>query len=206
MPEEKGKLHPREWELEWISSISDDEIRAIVAEELGYQFINELTPAQEELIPVYRKEWEAIALFIEPINRDRADAADFRRQLNRQLEWHLSSRITSRRLHELHEQLFAQLENEFGGEFRRKGGFSEFHRLVYADELWTIHLAPIEFYFEVLHWDNIWQKKWPVLKSLVRECGWIFPFERFCLICDRPRFISFDNEQVRIEFADGYSL
>jgi internalin A len=50
-------------------------------------------------------------------------------------------------------------------------------------------------------------------KQLLEECGWIFPFENICLVCDRPLHIRFDAEnrlhaegEPAIAFADGYSL
>ena len=50
-------------------------------------------------------------------------------------------------------------------------------------------------------------------QQLFEECGWIFPFEKICIICDRPLHIRFDsaNElhaegEPAIAFADGYSL
>jgi internalin A len=48
---------------------------------------------------------------------------------------------------------------------------------------------------------------------LFEDCGWIFPFENICLVCDRPLHLRFDsaNElhaegEPAIAFADGYSL
>jgi internalin A len=50
-------------------------------------------------------------------------------------------------------------------------------------------------------------------QQLFEECGWIFPFENICLVCDRPLHLRFDsaNElhaegEPAIAFADGYSL
>jgi internalin A len=50
-------------------------------------------------------------------------------------------------------------------------------------------------------------------KQLFEDCGWIFPFENICLVCDRPLHLRFDsaNElhaegESAIAFADGYSL
>jgi internalin A len=50
-------------------------------------------------------------------------------------------------------------------------------------------------------------------QQLFEDCGWIFPFENICLVCDRPLHIRFDsaNElhaegEPAIAFADGYSL
>ncbi|MEG4800056.1 leucine-rich repeat domain-containing protein [Microcoleus sp. ARI1-B5] len=50
-------------------------------------------------------------------------------------------------------------------------------------------------------------------KQLLEHCGWILPFEKICVICDRPIHLRFDSEnrphaegEPAIEFADGYSL
>ena len=50
-------------------------------------------------------------------------------------------------------------------------------------------------------------------QQLFEDCGWILPFEKICLVCDRPLHIRFDsaNElhaegEPAIAFADGYSL
>lgn len=44
-------------------------------------------------------------------------------------------------------------------------------------------------------------------------CGWVFPYEGFCFVCDRPIKISVDSQDYlhaegkpAIEFTDGYSL
>lgn len=48
---------------------------------------------------------------------------------------------------------------------------------------------------------------------LVANCGWIYPFANTCIVCDRPRILSFDSQHrlhaeggPAIQFADGYSL
>ncbi len=50
-------------------------------------------------------------------------------------------------------------------------------------------------------------------KQLLEHCGWIFPFKKICVICDRPLHLRFDSENLphaegepAIAFADGYSL
>ncbi|MEG4252316.1 DUF6745 domain-containing protein, partial [Microcoleus sp. Pol10D4] len=50
-------------------------------------------------------------------------------------------------------------------------------------------------------------------KQLFEHCGWIFPFEKFCAVCDRPRHLRFDSEnrlhaegEPAIEFADGWNF
>ncbi len=50
-------------------------------------------------------------------------------------------------------------------------------------------------------------------QQVFEECGWILPFEKICLICDRPSHLRFDSEnrlhaegEPAIAFADGYNL
>ena len=50
-------------------------------------------------------------------------------------------------------------------------------------------------------------------QQLFEECGLILPFDKICIICDRPLHLRFDSEnrlhaegESAIAFADGYSL
>ena len=63
---------------------------------------------------------------------------------------------------------------------------------------------------------NISQKAQEILRSqklLFEHCGWIFPFEKMCFVCDRPRHLRFDSHnrlhaegKPAIEFADGWKF
>ena len=63
---------------------------------------------------------------------------------------------------------------------------------------------------------NISEKAQEILRSqklLFEDCGLIFPFEKICAVCDRPRHISFDSQnrlhaegEPAIEFADGWNF
>ncbi|HEY9829506.1 MAG TPA: leucine-rich repeat domain-containing protein, partial [Stenomitos sp.] len=51
------------------------------------------------------------------------------------------------------------------------------------------------------------------LKQLFLSCGWIFPYEKVCVVCDRPRILCFDNQErlhaeasPAIQYADGWSV
>ena len=70
----------------------------------------------------------------------------------------------------------------------------------------------VDFYVSVLNY-SYRKKRWETLQSLSRFCGWISPFEKFCIVCDRPLHLRFDNQnrlhaegEPAIEFTDGYSL
>ena len=50
-------------------------------------------------------------------------------------------------------------------------------------------------------------------KLLFEHCGFIFPCEKICLVCDRPRHLRFDSQnrlhaegEPAIEFADGWNF
>ncbi|MEG4839934.1 leucine-rich repeat domain-containing protein [Microcoleus sp. B9-D4] len=50
-------------------------------------------------------------------------------------------------------------------------------------------------------------------KLLFEDCGLIFPFEKICVVCDRPRHLRFDSQnrlhaeaEPAIEFADGWNF
>ena len=56
-------------------------------------------------------------------------------------------------------------------------------------------------------------KRWNTYQQLIQHTGWIFPFERTCLVCVRPTHLSFDSEQrlhgegnPAIEYVDGFSM
>ncbi|MGB3650539.1 MAG: DUF6745 domain-containing protein, partial [Rivularia sp. (in: cyanobacteria)] len=77
---------------------------------------------------------------------------------------------------------------------------------------WAILGCILDFCISVLgvgH-DN---KKWEVIKDLIRYCGFIFQFEKVCISCNRPSKLSFDTEnrlhgegEPAIQFRDGYSV
>ena len=63
---------------------------------------------------------------------------------------------------------------------------------------------------------NLSQKAQEILrgqKLLFEHCGWIFPYEKICAVCDRPRHLRFDSQnrlhaegEPAIEFADGWNF
>ncbi|MEG4912064.1 leucine-rich repeat domain-containing protein [Microcoleus sp. B13-B6] len=63
---------------------------------------------------------------------------------------------------------------------------------------------------------NLSQKAQKILrcqKQLFEHCGLIFPFEKICAVCDRPRHLRFDSQnrlhaegEPAIEFADGWNF
>ena len=57
------------------------------------------------------------------------------------------------------------------------------------------------------------RQKWQVLQELMQHCGFIFQFEKVCVVCERPCKLSFDQKNLlhadkepAMQFADGYSV
>ncbi|MEH1944632.1 MAG: DUF6745 domain-containing protein [Nostoc sp.] len=57
------------------------------------------------------------------------------------------------------------------------------------------------------------QEIWKILQNICKHCGRIFADDNICMICDRPKKLSLDNQnrlhaegEPAIEFTDGYSL
>jgi hypothetical protein len=78
--------------------------------------------------------------------------------------------------------------------------------------IWAELAARCDFCLSVLKC-KYHRRRWQALKSLTTHCGWIFPYEKTCIVCDRPRILSFDSQHrlhaeggPAIQFADGYSL
>ncbi|GET42370.1 leucine-rich repeat domain-containing protein [Microseira wollei] len=57
------------------------------------------------------------------------------------------------------------------------------------------------------------QEAFHCLNQLFEHCGWIWAYEKVCIVCDRPTQLFFDNQnrlhaegKPAIQFSDGYSL
>ncbi len=79
-------------------------------------------------------------------------------------------------------------------------------------EVWACDVSLLEFCFSVLNCPCE-QEKWELLQALIMNCGWIYPFENTCIVCERPIKLSFDNQdrlhaegKLAIQFADGWGL
>ncbi|OUL19387.1 ankyrin repeat domain-containing protein [Nostoc sp. 106C] len=78
-----------------------------------------------------------------------------------------------------------------------KGGFFDFHFSVVSHRLFQ----PYD------------EDAWEVFQKLVKSCGWIIPFEKICLVCDRPSQFLFNSEnllhaegEAAVKFIDGNGL
>lgn len=143
-----------------------------------------------------------------------------RSQLNRTLE----NQIYSQLYNPLYEQLIGQFQIHVKDEVYAKLAkrlSSEFHKIFVRipynnnwilSELSACHGSWVDFCIEVLGLECD-RSLYSAFKALVENCGWIYPFEKKCFVCDRPRKINFNSEyllhaagQPAIEFADKFSV
>lgn len=118
----------------------------------------------------------------------------------------------------LKRQMWSSLANQFGLqvgkslwlELRKQLGSQNDNCI--QPELWAPHGSFFDFFISVLNCEYP-PTKWEALESVVRECGWIFPWRKTCFVCDRPSKLSFDNQrllhaeaQPAIQFTDGFCL
>ncbi|MEG4851477.1 leucine-rich repeat domain-containing protein [Microcoleus sp. B5-D4] len=121
------------------------------------------------------------------------------------------------------DSTLSSLINELVGSYARSqrtmGNFFPLHLLFLKSPV-----APTSFFKEIYltQWYissfgvNISEKAQEILRSqklLFEHCGFIFPFENFCAVCDRPRHLRFDSQnrlhaegEPAIEFADGWNF
>jgi hypothetical protein len=78
-------------------------------------------------------------------------------------------------------------------------------------ELWVLHGALLDFCTLVLGCKHD-IAHWQAFQLLTQHCGWIYPYQRVCIICDRPSQFSFKLnsssylEIVSIVYKDGNNL
>ncbi|WP_449417884.1 DUF6745 domain-containing protein [Phormidium nigroviride] len=105
-------------------------------------------------------------------------------------------------------QLWSQLSLQLSQKLGRKR--MSFHHWEIASETFNF-MSAYDFCISLLNCSYN-QSIWKLCQDLAK-LGWIYPFENTCIVCDRPRILSFDNQHrlhaegtPAIQFADGYSL
>ncbi|MGE5658167.1 MAG: DUF6745 domain-containing protein [Actinomycetota bacterium] len=142
-----------------------------------------------------------------------------RTQLKRELENELYKQLYNPLYNQLMSQLYILLMSELYSQFNHKlvGQFYSFLRIQFDDncvvsELSNCHGSWVDFCISALNLECDYDK-WAVFQSLAKDCGWIYPFDQICFVCDRPVKLSFDEQQrlhaegePAVQFADGFSI
>ncbi|PMB15214.1 DUF6745 domain-containing protein [Fischerella thermalis] len=99
--------------------------------------------------------------------------------------------------------LYHQLQNELGKQYD-----SNF----IPAATFCSYCSWLEFWKSALNYTAD-QELLQLFQSLAKSCGWIFPYKRVAVVCDRPTKLCFDSNnrlhaegETAIEFADGYNL
>lgn len=143
-----------------------------------------------------------------------------RYQLGSELQNQLYSQLYNRLydpIYQLHSQIKDELLNRFIGELDSSDWDSILNRQFYnnnciVSELSAFNGSWVDFCISVLNLEFD-RPLYSAFKSLVENCGWIYPFEKMCFVCDRPIQLHFDSEyllhalcQPAVEFADKFSV
>ena len=79
-------------------------------------------------------------------------------------------------------------------------------------ELWAVYSSLYDYYIGALNCQYS-DRAWDLFHGVVSQCGWLFPYEKVCVVCDRPRELYFDEENhlhaegfPAIVFADGFNI
>lgn len=143
-----------------------------------------------------------------------------RSKLDRKLENEIYSQLYNplypQLINQLHihvkDEIYTKLATDLGARFNQFFVNITYNNNWIFSELSACHGSWVDFCIEVLELECD-RPLYSAFKALVENCGWIYPFEKKCFVCDRPRRLNFDSEyllhalcQPAIEFADNFSL
>jgi len=171
----------------------DSPLRAL--EQLGHRLEDGVASEIDHGLPV-KQQLESQVLF----------------QIKKQLEDQIKLQLRSK----MRMVLYSPVQSEMESYLERTGDltvqYSKQLSEKIAPELWGFASSLYDYYIAVLNCQYS-RENWDLFQGIVRNCGWMFPYEKICLMCDRPRVLSFDDanrlhsEASRaIEFADGFGI
>lgn len=144
----------------------------------------------------------------------------------------LRLQVSQKLLIEIYDFLYNPLHNELMGQFHNylvrelEGAFKTIlsgqsngflMSQLYGDncivsELSACHGSWVEFCISVLQLDYD-AEKWEGFRLLTETCGWVYPFETVCLVCNRSQKIYWNSQgqlhcetAPALEFADKFSV
>ncbi|MCP6762372.1 MAG: hypothetical protein NHB32_27305 [Fischerella sp. CENA71] len=102
-------------------------------------------------------------------------------------------------LSELYHQLQIELGEQYDSNFIPAANFCSY-------------CSWLDFWKSALNYTGD-QELLQLFQSLAKSCGWIFPYKKVAVVCDRPTKLCFDRDnhlhaegETAIEFTDGYKL
>ncbi len=190
-----------------------------VEEQLKEQLLYSLSNLKDEVIFVMKQE---LNVFIDKLNKQLESELE-----NELLNTPLTQQSTLQWKNDLHKFNWNRLPAKVKQTWMQLNGDPQVNaklarlvqirnKIVYGGidcAEWALEGSCFDFKFSVLNLEPESSKKWEIFQSIVKSCGWIFPFEEMCFVCDRPQILSFDSQNrlhaegsPAIQFADGFSL
>ncbi|WP_333024765.1 MULTISPECIES: DUF6745 domain-containing protein [unclassified Microcoleus] len=151
-----------------------------------------------------------------------------RSELESQLQRQLPSQLENQLYNALQRQLWTSLCDELGKEIYRR--FSQHlsgtrSKEIYwqtlgkqlnnciQPELWAGCGSLLDYCISVLNLPHSCGRNWLVFQSIVRDCGWIYPYDKVCVACEKPIALCVDSNyrlhaqgKPAVQFADGFSI
>ncbi|TAG32657.1 MAG: hypothetical protein EAZ33_30715 [Oscillatoriales cyanobacterium] len=114
-----------------------------------------------------------------------------RGQLENQLKRQLQNQLENELYTQLQSQLWSPLRDHLAMEIASKLPIDL--RGCIQPELWASGGSLLDFCISVLNCAHSYGNIWTIFQSLVKTCGWIFPYDKVCVVCEKPIALSADS-------------
>jgi hypothetical protein len=232
-PEQEAliSIYRKKWQKIGLSAERLDRERTVTAVKLAYTNSGEPEPeivfcesplaALKELRMrslKYRHQQLYTHLVQQPLDHlkqklDKRYSQESRNYLHTQLNPNLCCRLVGRLPTLLEEQLILLANSNSGTE---KISAKLLLDNIIHPEMWVRCASWFDYCASVLGLvqpQSKWGLRWQIWQDLLINCGWIFPYNRICFVCERPLSMRFDElgqphaeAQPAIEFIDGLKL
>ncbi|WP_366516569.1 DUF6745 domain-containing protein [Microcoleus sp. PH2017_20_SFW_D_A] len=123
-----------------------------------------------------------------------------KRQLQNQLENELYTQLQSQLWSPLRDHLAMEIASKLPIDLRgQRARYLHYTHLnkqldnCIQPELWASGGSLLDFCISVLNCAHSYGNIWTIFQSLVKTCGWIFPYDKVCVVCEKPIALSADN-------------
>lgn len=137
-------------------------------------------------------------------------------ELENQLYNALARQFWSSQREDLASEISIKLSQQFSGQRSRKIHWETIGKQTnncIQPELWAACGSLLDFCISVLNLPHSYGKNWIIFQSIVRDCGWIYPYDKVCVVCEKPIALSVDSDSrlhaegtPAVQFADGFSI
>ncbi len=137
-------------------------------------------------------------------------------QLENQLYNALERQFWSSQREELASEISIKLSQQLRGQRSREIYWQTLGKQLnncIQPELWTGYGSFLDFCISVLNLPHSYGRNWLIFQSIVQDCGWIYPYDKVCVVCEKPITLSIDSNyrlhaeaKPAVRFSDGFSI